>query len=331
MRSWAAYRRILQHSKLPILVGPWRGEVGFEILYWIPFVKRLAKELNIDPERLIPVTRGGADALYGMATGIELYDLRTPQEVRVENRVEHAKYQMLKQTHWTAFDRAVINDAAKARGLSYYLTLHPHWLFSQVGPFFEGGISLKQLEARALFEPLTVPTLPDGVMLPDRFVAVRFYFRYTFPYHPSLIAFAQESIKQIASHTPVVLLNSDVHSDEHIDISMKPLPPNVYRLTDLCKVTPQNNLAVQAAVMGRALGFVGTYGGLAQLALRLGKPSVSYYHEWGGTSMAHKHLADAIALQCGLPCLVFKVGELPLMHAVSPKVAIDIPAAGASS
>jgi hypothetical protein len=114
-----------------------------------------------------------------------------------------------------------------------------------------------------------------------------------------------------------------------MDIQSKP-HPNVRTLADLCEVTPQNNLAVQAAVLGRALGFVGTYGGLAQLALRIGKPSVSYYHEWGGTAMAHKHLADAIALQRGLPCIVQKVGEIPLLYTVMPQVAQPVPTAGSS-
>ena len=104
-----------------------------------------------------------------------------------------------------------------------------------------------------------------------------------------------------------------------MDIKAKP-HPNVFSLTDLCQVTAENNMAIQSAVIGRALGFVGTYGGLAQLALRLGKPSVSYYHKWGGTSMAHKHLADAMALQHGLPCIVQKVGELPLLQTVAPIV-----------
>jgi len=174
-----------------------------------------------------------------------------------------------------------------------------------------------------------VPAPPADLVLPERFVAVRFYIRYTFPANPQLVQFAQESIRQIASHTPVVLLNSGVHADDHADIKSKPIP-NVQSLTDLCNVTPQNNLAVQAAVLGRALGFVGTYGGLAQLALRLGKPSVSYYAEWGGTAMAHKHLADAIALQRGLPHVVQKVGEIPLLHAVMPQV-VQTAAPGGSS
>lgn len=316
-RLWPAYQQILKRSTDPILVGPFRGEVGFEALYWIPFVKRFAKTHDIDPARLIPITRGGAQALYGMGQGPDLYTLRTPREVRIENRIQHAKHQQLKQTHWTDFDRDVIKSAANVLHLTRYHTLHPGWMYARIGGFFGSTMSLQALEAEAFFERLTVPALPSGLDLPEKFVAVRFYLRHTFPYQPQLVKFAQESIKQIASRMPVVLLHSGIHADEHVDIGIK-AHPNV---TTLPVMAPEDNLAILTAVMGRALGFVGTYGGLAQLALRVGRPSVSYYHEWGGTSIAHKHLADAIALKDGLPCIVQKVGELPLLQTVTPMFA----------
>jgi len=284
------------------------------------------KRYRIAPERLIPITRGGAFVWYGggipgglleTPQRLDLYDLRTPQQVRVENRVQHQKHQQLKQIVVSPFDRQVLRDAAKQLKLTRYHVLHPAWMYARLAPFFASAMSLADLEQECLFETIPTPMLPDDVKLPVPFIAVRFYFRHTFPPHPHLVSFAQESIKQMATTAAVVLLNSGVHADEHQDLQM-PDHPNVYRLTDLCPITPQNNLAVQSAVLGRALGFVGTYGGIAQLALRLGRPSVSYYHEWSGTAIAHKHLTDALALKQGLPCLVLKVGELPLLQSVVP-------------
>src|SRR5690606_3605400 len=36
----------------PIVVGPWTSEVGFELLYWIPFVHWFARSRGIAPSRL---------------------------------------------------------------------------------------------------------------------------------------------------------------------------------------------------------------------------------------------------------------------------------------
>jgi hypothetical protein len=195
---WPAYREYLRRSDLPILVGPWRGEVGFEALYWIPFIHRFVKSYGIDSKRIIPISRGGASAWYGSQHGVELYRMRTIQQVRVENKVQHVKHAQLKQTHWIEFDRAVVKDAAKALGLKKYLTLHPAWMYARLYPFFLGQRGMQDIDQDVYFDQLPAPALPDGLELPERFVAVRFYLRYTYNNHPMLIQFAQESIKAIA-------------------------------------------------------------------------------------------------------------------------------------
>lgn len=320
--TWPAYRRYLQRSSLPILVGPWRGEVGFEALYWLPFLA----QLGIDPARLIPITRGGAAAWYGTPTGLELYAMRTPQAVRIENRLQHTRTGQLKQTHVTAFDRQVMRDAAQTLGLRRYLTLHPAWLYQTLAPFWEGASGLGWLESRVQFGPLPVPALPDGVTLPESFVCARFYARATFPPSDQTAGFVRAVLTQVAHDQPVVLLNSGLHTDDHVDYLPKTIP-GVRRLSDLCAMTAENNLAIQSAVLARARGFVGTYGGLAQLALRYGKPSLSFFTEWQGTAVPHKHLSEALALQMRVPFQVLRLGDLPLLQAVLPQ-ALNSPDVG---
>lgn len=325
---WPAYKRILQRSSWPILVGPWRSEVGFEALYWIPFVQ----SLGIAPDRLIPISRGGAAVWYGTPTGCELYDLRAPKDVRIENAVQHAKTGLLKQTHMTAFDRAVLTDAAKSLNLTRYHVLHPSWMYQTLAPFWEGKkgpewvipqittiVTDDKGETRRQLVCLRAPALPETVTLPQQYCVARFYARATFPYAPHTVELAKNCLRQIAAHQPVVLLNPGVHADEHVDLNVKSIP-NVYLLKDLCPVQPRDNLALQSAVIAGATGFVGTYGGLAQLALRLEKPSVSFYWDWQGTAIAHKHLSEIIALQTGRSFLTMGVREIPLLKTVVPDV-----------
>jgi hypothetical protein len=326
-RFWPAYKRLLQQSAWPILVGPWRSEVGFEVLYWIPFVQ----SLGISPERIIPITRGGAAIWYGSTGGVELYDLREPKAVRIENALQHAKTGLLKQTRVTEFDKAVVKDAAKAVGLTKYHVLHPAWMYQVLEPFWAGTRGLEwvipQLTRLETKDGQTVramtnvrPAALGDLQLPAGYCAARFYARSTFPHADVTIQCARECLKQITQSQPVVLLNPGVHADEHVDIPIKDLP-NVYRLKDLVRVEPRTNLALQSAVLAGATGFVGTYGGVAQLALRLGKPSVSFYWDWTGTALAHKHLSEAIALQTGTAFLTLKLTDIPLLKAIAPDLA----------
>jgi hypothetical protein len=316
---WPAYKKLLQRSKRPVFVGPFRGEVGFESLYWSAFVRHL----GIAPERLIPVTRGGAHVWYDAERAVELYALRDPRDVRVENIRQHQSTGELKQRRYSKWDRAVIKDAAKLVGVSKYHVLHPLWMFAVLNPIWTQEQGLEGLAPHLNIQPLPAPPLPEGVKLPDGFVACRFYARTTFPPGEVSNVVTREMVKKLAAEQPVVMLNPGVYADEHVDISVKGIP-NVYQLRDLVPgITPQTNLAVQSAIIGRAQGFVGTYGGLAQLALRYGKPSISVYTNWEGTALAHKQFSEALSLQLNVPFVVVRVTEIPMLLSALPQITIS--------
>lgn len=314
---WPAFRRRLQRSTHPVLVGPFRGEVGFECLYWLPFLRKL----GIPPERLIALTRGGAGAWYPADRSLDIYSLRTPKQVRIENIQSVQRTGMLKPLAWSPFDRALVTEAAAALGLTRYHTLHPLWMYHVLAPFWETRRGFDWLSRHVDIQTLKAPELE--LALPAEFVAVRFYARTTFPLNEAGQTIATETVKQIAQHHPVVLLDAGVHADEHVDIPI-PAMANVHRLADLAPVTAENNLVVQSHVISKALGFVGTYGGLAQLALMYKKPTVSFYQDWHGTMVAHKHYADAVAMQLGVACQVVRVTEIPLLHTVLPSVTFAV-------
>ena len=315
---WPLFRQICGRSDAPILVGPWKSEVGFESLYWLPFLAKLRHDFNIDPARLIPISRGGASIWYDTPKGVELYQMRTPQQVRIANRLQHQRTGMLKQTTITDFDREVIRDVADTLKLRRYHVLHPAWMYQTLRPFWDAETGLQWLQQR-----IRLASLPDltvnGLQLPERFAAVRFYFRATLKATPLVREFATHTVRMIAKQQPVIVLNNPDFLDDHLDFVPKN-EPNVSVLSDLVKLTPENNLAIQSAVLQKSLGFVGTYGGMAQLALRMGKPVISVYDDWHGTALPHRHLSDALALQTGQPFHVLRLNDLPLLQSILPKV-----------
>lgn len=320
--AWAAYLQLLKKSDWPILVGPWHGEVGFEVLYWIPFLEQLKQE-GIAPERLIPITRGGAAAWYNVPVGLELFGMRTPQQVRVENRLQSEKTGLLKQVTVSAFDRAILRDAAATMklGRSYHV-LHPAWMYHLLAPYWTGGQGPNWLAKRTVYSLMPAPPLPSDLALPEVFITTRFYGRETWPLQDkSVRAAGVATLMKLADQSPVICLGSDTVADEHGDMPI-PKHPNLLRLRDMTILRPETNLAVQSAVMARGQGFVGTYGGMAQLALRLGKPSVSFYHQWGGTAITHRMLSDVLAMQFNLAFQTVKLGEIPMLLAVLPSAEV---------
>lgn len=323
--AWHAYARYLASTKKPIFVGPWRGEIGFEVLYWIAFVEQFAHGYKIAPERLIPISRGGASSLYGMPSGVEIYAMRTPQEVRLENRLGVMKTGMFKQTSVTPFDLRLIRDAMDTMNVKDCHVLHPAWMYHTLAPFWTAKKGIDWMSPRVRYRILRAqPGILDAVTLPEQFIAVKFYSRMTFPGgHKVVQRFVLSAIEQMVSEAHIICLDHDHYLDDHSDITSSIRGDRVHHMSDFLPVTPENNLLIQVALLERSMGFVGTYGGFAQLALRMGKPSVSFYLDWNNaTSIVHRMLADSLSLNMGVPAIVLRIAELPMLTHVLPEMRI---------
>jgi hypothetical protein len=71
----------------PIIIGPWLSEVGYEALYWVPFVRWFTRHYDVDPTRVVAISRGGVSAWYGGIASryVEQFDLFTPAEFAERN------------------------------------------------------------------------------------------------------------------------------------------------------------------------------------------------------------------------------------------------------
>lgn len=317
-----AYLRRLALSKAPIVLGPFRSELGFEVLYWIPFLTWALKRYGISPDRCLVLSRGGMGRLYGAMPAIDLYELRTVEQVRLENGVDAERRKILKQTNVTDWDRAVVRDAVTrqwGKDTKAHL-LHPSWMYWLFDPVWQERASIQHVATHCEWAPLPVPALPEGVTLPKEFVAVRFYERFTLPFHDPIRGLVAEMIGALAQRMPVVLLYSGLFLDDHTDLPVK--GPNILSLP---VVAPAQNLLLQAAVLARAQAFVGTYGGVAQWALRYAKPSLSFYAQFSGTAFAHRNLSEQLAARLQVPFECCDLRAVNLYRAALAPMVADRP------
>jgi hypothetical protein len=274
----------LARSPLPVVIGPWTGEVGFELLYWIPFLQWARQTFALDPDRLIVVSRGGTGAWYGHVTSQyeDIFRHVTPERFRA------ATEERKKQRHVRSFDRDLLRLVMRARGLRRIHVLHPTHMYRLFNPFWRYEATVKRLEEFARFRQLPpadeAPLLDRLPPLPAEFVAVRFYFSSCFPDTPDNRAFAARTLESLASRTHVVLLNNDIVVDDHRDFS----PAATSRIHTIGAPMPaERNLAMQTAIIRRARAFVGTYGGYSYLAPFLGVSSLAFYSR---TTFQRTHL-----------------------------------------
>lgn len=266
----AATRRaaLLGRTDRPTVVGPWCGEVGFELLYWIPFVRWIVERARVEGRRLVIVTRGGADIWYrDLATrSVEIFDLIDAEAFR-----GHAA--TWKQHRISPFDRRLLAGAIAAAGLQRVRWLHPLVMYRLFTSYWKEEAVLEPITAFLRYAPLPPPPAhPAAASLPAEYVAAKFYFSQSFPDTPENRAFVQRSIAAVAAQVPVVVLSTGARLDDHHD-ALIPAMPGV----QVVHAGVRDNLAAQSAVVARARGFIGTYGGFSYLAPLYGVDSLSFF------------------------------------------------------
>ena len=262
----------------PIIIGPWLSEVGYELLYWIPFLNWAIKAHGLEQRRLIVISRGGAKPWYQHlnAEYIDVFDLFGVEEYRRKNEQRWVELGHQKQSEISGMDRELIAKATAKLGLRETPdVLHPSLMYRLLRFYWfeKAGVGLltKHTDYRRLAPIDTVRWTKD---LPAEYVAVRFYFRPSFPDTPDNRRFAADVVRAISRDVPVVLLNTGFNIDDHEDLQV-PGGMGIHRVDHL--MTPERNLEVQTEIISRARAFVGTYGGLAYLGPYYGVPSVGFY------------------------------------------------------
>ncbi len=143
-------------------------------------------------------------------------------------------------------------------------------LFNQ---FWFGNRALDLVASHTRYQPLTLARRGD-LGLPDRYIAAKFYTGAALPATEDSRHALREIARTMGTHTPVVMLDTGMTTDEHEDYLFRDIP-NVMSLAN--RMEPRTNLGLQTSVIAGARAFVGTCGGLAWLAPMLGVDTVGVY------------------------------------------------------
>ena len=270
----------------PIIVGPWLSEVGYEVLYWVPFVRWVQSQYDIPRDRFVVVTRGGAAAWYSDITtnAVELFDLMSPEEYAAGNAQRSvADRGTLKQFGISTMDQRIVAEVQRRIGTSRTQLLHPSFLYRLFHQFWLGHRPPSFLEKRTRYRVVSPPdvALPR---LPDEFVAVKFYTAASLPPTDAVRRALQSMVLGLAARMPVVMLDTGLTLDDHEDYSFA-AASRIHSVRE--SLRPRDNLAVQTAIISRASSFVGTCGALAWLAPMLGIETTAVFAD---ARFLHGHL-----------------------------------------
>jgi len=288
----------MQQDDRPVVVGPWVSELGFEVLYWVPFVKWFVERFNIAPRRLIFVSRGGMGAWYDRAAWdgapryVDLLSMMSPDAYRQQNANRWQRSGGQKQPDTDRFETDILRQVTGQPSLAAHHLLHPGAMYN----FFRVcwthhrrlSIGVDAVMRHTCFEPLQRLPPWTGVALPASFVAVKFYDRPTFQRTPETVAGTERLLRQIAESRPVISLDTAFETDEHATFPL-PRHPNIVSARDW--MLPATNLHSQTQLLAAADCFIGTYGGTAYMPPFVDTPSFGLYVEDGNLNFVHQLVA----------------------------------------
>jgi hypothetical protein len=261
----------------PIVAGPWLAEVGYEVLYWIPFLRWLVDAHGISRDRVIAVSRGGLEAMYDGLAGryVDIFDLMTPTGLAAANAHRQAEHEGggRKQTGASALETDLVARVKGHLSVPDACVCSPALLFRMFRNVWHGNLPVDVFTTHTRYVTTTFDAAPiKGI--PDDFIAVKLYSGPALTTAESTRAAVRALVEQAARVAPVVLLETELGLDEHRDFDLRGLA-NVTSAGALMQ--PRTNLGVQLSLIARSRFFLGTCGGLAWVAPFLGVPTVAVY------------------------------------------------------
>jgi hypothetical protein len=264
-----------------VVVGPWLMEVGFELLYWIPYLRAELSRLGIPKERVIAISRGGAELWYTDIASryLDILDVMTPDEFHQWTSGGgdggDALEGFRKPFAAGPFETTVLDKVVKKAGIDDYRVIMPSAMYSLLRNVWRSRFGKDELE-RHLAPTRIAPPAPLELPFEGPYVVAKFYHSSVFPKIPETEAFAVSLIRQLAARNHVVLLSNVVQLDDHSTLRLG-RGGSRYRIFDASQLYgPRDNLAKQTALVAHAKELHGTYGGFSYLGPLLGVDTVAY-------------------------------------------------------
>ena len=318
-QEWQAAADIGRIGRGAVIVGPWLGEVGYEALYWIPFLNWFKDRYRLSADQLLVVTRGGAGAWYGEVTTncAEIFDYLEPREFAADNNERRARLEGggQKQMSLSALDNKILDRIRNDRGWRAAHVCHPSLMFRLFRQFWLGNRSLDFVLNHTRYLTIRFAGSDPGP-LPLRVRSRQALHGASTGQHSLRYAVGSRNLLgRSPLRLPVIVLDTGMGLDDHEDYTFDNIPG----VTSFRRMmTPQNNLAVQAEVIRRASLFVGTCGSIAWLAPMLGVPTMAVYAD-DRLLTPHLYFArHAYRLMRAAPFMTIDLRTVQFLDSVAP-------------
>ncbi|MCB1194712.1 hypothetical protein KDK77_00880, partial [bacterium] len=245
-------------SGQPIIVGPFLSEVSFELLYWIPFLRAIQKRYRIAPNRLVAVSRFGADGWYKdfCSEYVDVLDFYSSQEFKEKQEKRIETVGGIKQFTITDFEYEIIRNTAQKYDLDAYQYISPALMYNLFRPSWKNIVPLDTMFQLLEYGSFPQPRTNKAPFLPDEYIAFRFDFNPFFPDTEETRNFIKNILSAVAEWCTVVVLNAHDSPEFYAEIKRE-LKEKLF----LCQNLGDNreSYTIQTHIISHAKTFIGSW------------------------------------------------------------------------
>lgn len=270
-----------------IIFGPWLGEVGYELLYWIPFIRKLCKNNNLSYENIYIISRGGVSEWYSdfSKNYIDIFDLISKENFDdIKNKI----FQQNKSQKQSKM-KMDIEFLKKYFSETDYFFFTPSLMFNILPNYFKGYYGIQFIKKYFEYKEINLNDknfesnlLKRYNLTKGEYTAIKFYKRESYENNESI----HEMLNKISKGKKLISLDQQQTYDEHENFN------NNYKC--LGNLPLNQNLKIQSYIIKNSKYFYGTYGGFAYLATLLGTPNTTFETKKEFNQNFHKYLNDEI-------------------------------------
>ena len=275
----------------PVILGPYLSDVGFELLYWRPFVAWMCERYGARSNPVVMVSRGRVGGWYADLTShyVDICDI-TPLETflpRNQERIRDAG--SVKQTIITDFEQELLDEVAKRFDAPKSAVLHPSVLFRVCSKIWNGAVPSEWLRAHARYPRFSETTSPPDVVRGQPYVAASFWFNSYFSDTRRHRHLVHDVIGELSRRLPVVVIEQPGSPD----VGTREASARVHRVAPAPE--KDDHLRTQAHIVAGASAFIGTFGGISLTAPFYNRPTMLVYGEATGSFTRHAPVCRGIA------------------------------------
>ncbi len=249
-----------------VVLGPWWDDPDTELLYWTPFLRWWRRLYQVEKERIVVVSSGGArpwyDGLVGQYFDLdELYDPGALADLDRGRREELA--QRNKRFGVTEADRQIVKRLDRRLGFRGLKALPPWAMAVTFERYWSGQAGPALLNARTRPQALRIKEKRARQLLPSlppRYVAARL---------PEKGSEAFEAlIRSVADQTGVAILAGPADAERAAALAASARSIQVVLLEE------RRSKGTASTVLAGASGYLGPQGWMAHAAAALGRPAI---------------------------------------------------------